>query len=159
MRSRGWRQGRGRRAETVYLKPKKKASSRPAQLAPPLLQLFLKFGSLPAPWAQWGAATEPRAWHTQSSLRPALPDLLLEGALAQPGCCPLAPRRLTQCPPALGCVVKLLEACGGPFLAVSWSLRGQEVGFNRRAGYQRAGNFSVLLSHGTSATFVKQALN
>lgn len=35
MRSRGWRQGRGRRAETVYLKPKKKASGRPAQPAPP----------------------------------------------------------------------------------------------------------------------------
>lgn len=100
MRSRGWRQGRGRRAETVYLKPKKKASGRPAQPAPPP-QLFLEFGSLPTPWAHQGAATKPRAWHARTSLRPALPDLLPEGALVWPGCCPLAPWRLTQSPSAL----------------------------------------------------------
>lgn len=70
----------------------------PARAPPP--QLFLKFGSLPTPGAHQGAATKPRAWHARTSLRPALPDLLPEGALVWPGCCPLATGRRTQSPSA-----------------------------------------------------------
>lgn len=61
MRSWGWRQGRGRRADTVYLKPKKKVPAPAAgQPSPPPRQLFLKFGSVPASWAHQGAATESK---------------------------------------------------------------------------------------------------
>lgn len=66
---------------------------------------------------------------------------------------------VSLCLCALGCVVRLLGACSRPFLAVSRSVRGQEVGLKRRAGSQRVGNFSVLLSHGTRATLTKQAPN
>lgn len=42
------------------------ASGRPAQPAP--RQLFLKFGSLPAPWAHQGTATESKGLaHTDQS--------------------------------------------------------------------------------------------
>lgn len=72
------------------------ASGRPAQPTP--RQLFLKFGSVPAPWAHQGAA----AAHTHS-LRLTVASSLPEGALAWPGCCPLATWRLTQSPFAFKC--------------------------------------------------------
>lgn len=77
------------------------ASGRPAQPTP--RQLFLKFGSVPAPWAHQGAATEPKGQAHTASLRLTVASSLPEGALAWPGCCPLATRRLTQSPFAFRC--------------------------------------------------------
>ena len=166
MRSRGWRQGRGRRAETVYLKPKKKV---PAP-APPLESPARPPPTFPQVRLHSCPSGSPRRGHRPAGLAPS--DWLQAVAsspasrrgIVWPGCRPPATWKPTQRPSAFKLCWGLWSGSRKPPAALSWQfqeLEGSEGGAQGEEGSRPEVPWSEqrltgLVRHWTSVIGIKQ---